>query len=308
MKKRLLTLVLITLVVSIIYLYFGVHRHPAQIGARQDRVHNLTPGNWPETPPNSAGEYHGADQKSEGNGHIQSALDNDRNATPVSAAPISFHQELDGLDAETLGAMALDPAIDDADRRTAWDAMITRIGNMENKSDALDTLLIIKDQVHGEDQQTVLKLLGTMNNEAANAAIVETISSSFFEADESNLARMLSYLSPQYPLSDAAADQLVALYDHVRSDDLAVAIINAVAAKGGDSNVQWIVTQAESAESKAQEFLILSTLSQSNSQKALVYLNKRLNELAKDAYATEDSLDQLRQTILILKKQLMEKS
>jgi hypothetical protein len=219
----------------------------------------------------------------------------------------SAFQNLQETDKRSLGAIVLDGAADEYEKQQAWDMLMTRLSNEEKGAEDFDILVSIKDEMSGEKQQSVLKFLGAMGSEAANEAIVDTFSKTFDEADPRNLTRMLSYLDPQYPLDDASADGLMMLYDHAHDEELSLAIINAVATNGNDASVAWIVAQTESAANITQELSMLSALGQSNSQEALKYLNQRLNDLVRDEDATEENKEQLRHTILHLKKQLDQK-
>jgi hypothetical protein len=185
--------------------------------------------------------------------------------------------------------------------------LMTRLSSEEKGAEDFDILVSIKDEMTGEKQQSVLKLMGAMGSEAANEAIVDTFSKTFDEADTQNLTRMLSYLDPQYPLDDASAHRLMMLYDHAHDEELSLAIINALAVNGNDASVDWIVAQAESEDNITQELSMLSALGQSKSQEALKYLNQRLNDLVRDEDATAENKEHLRHTILNLKKQLDQK-
>lgn len=216
----------------------------------------------------------------------------------------NYHEDFAALNDENLAAFVADPATEELRRSRALEILLKRIEEMQDRGNAFEMLIFLKDRVADEDQQFVLKVLAAESSEAANEAIIDTFAKSFYSEDTVNLARMLSYIRPQQPLKESFVEELTGYYATTQDDMLASVIINTIAAAGGDAGTQWLIEQAEEAEGTQKEGMLVDALGHSRSQDAFDYLNRRLDDLAAENDASEESKAQIRQTILSLRESI----
>lgn len=166
----------------------------------------------------------------------------------------------------------------------------------QNREQAFETLLAMKEIAQGEDLQSVLKKLHEYAEYGANEAILDVFLSSR-TLPEVERFRMLSYINPEYLLEPDSVELLNNEYDQVEENGLRHSIIQTVAAAGGDTGVKLLVDRAERTEEYDEWKMLIDALGRSQTESGFIYLNGLLDDLAHDTTTTEAEMEAVRQAI-----------
>jgi len=175
-------------------------------------------------------------------------------------------------------------------------AMVEEAERLEDRDTALELLLALMEVTSGEDLQSVLKKMAEYVDEGGNEAIMEAFFSSE-ELAEIERFRMLSYINPDYSLSEESIVRLQNTYDQVEEKELQHEIVNVLAVAGGEDTVSWLIGKADSAADYTEWSNMIGSLRLTGSVDALQYLHESLNNLSPGSPEYEMHRQELRDAI-----------
>ena len=181
-------------------------------------------------------------------------------------------------------------------------------GRILHKLD-LKQLEVLSNKTKGEELQAVLKEERKYTEMGANDKLVESFLTSSGKERAGNLARTLSYIRSDVPLNSQSVQALMDWYSNPDStytdpekNMLKLRVLNTLSMSGDKGGVSFVIDQLEKTQDEESWLNIVGILGKSASEDALYYLHDLLNDLGKDANATEKEKAQVQQAIRALKK------
>lgn len=183
--------------------------------------------------------------------------------------------------------------------------IIDQLNQDGDREKAFSNLVKIKDELEGENLQTLMKEMHRFSDLGGNKIILETIFNLTNGIPNHERARILSYINPEKKLTDEQVLTLADAYAKNIIPEASEPIFMMLSHSGGDYGARLMIDMINSQKKDEKYLNQIRTLGFSKSSIVDEYLNKTLDELIQAKAEEQDSktVDIIRGIILQRKAQ-----
>ena len=158
----------------------------------------------------------------------------------------------------------------------------------QDQEKAIAAVNSIKENLHGENLQRAMKLIGQLGDAGGNDALVETFLDPYSAISDQERLRILSYLDPEYGLSEYYLKELSDVYYSGYIEGGTNMVLMTIASSGGDQGAELLIEMADAENDEDKYRQILTAISRSGAETAMDYLHRELDRLAGEDIEYQD--------------------
>jgi hypothetical protein len=161
------------------------------------------------------------------------------------------------------------------------DLIINRFREDQNREKAFSDLVQIKDKLKRETLHTAMKEMYQFGDIGGNDILIETFLDPLNEISDHDRMRILSYINPEYTISESRLLSLVDVYKNNVYPGSSGFFLTTISLAGGDFGAKLIIDMINPQQKDEIYVQAINALGLSDSPAARDYLNQTLNELVR---------------------------